>query len=269
MAGLWEGDGHIIISKSDSKVKNLSLSITFNLKDLPLAERLKDVLEFGWIRIKEKENACVLTFHTIDGLIYVVSLMNSYLRTPKLNKFNQLIDILNKKRGLNLNKYPVQTQDFSKDAWLAGFTDADGSFGIIYEKKELDELGKVIRKRRVACRFRIDQRMFDPDTNESYEPLFQNIASFLGVNLIVIKRSSGKEYFNITAKSRKSLNVVINYFNTYPLFSSKYLDYKDWEIVAHLILSQTHYDEANGDLIEKLKDGINNNRTHFNWDHIK
>lgn len=146
MAGLWEGDGHISISKSGSKGNNLSLSITFNLKDLPLAEKLKDELGFGWIRIKEKENACVLTFHTIDGLIYVVSLMNSYLRTPKLNKFNQLIDILNKKRGLNIKKYPVQTQDFSKDAWLAGFTDADGSFGIIYEKKELDELGKIKKK---------------------------------------------------------------------------------------------------------------------------
>jgi hypothetical protein len=59
---------------------------------------LKDVIGFGWIRIKKKENACVLTFHTIEGLILVVSLMNSNLRTPKLNKFNQLIDIINKKK---------------------------------------------------------------------------------------------------------------------------------------------------------------------------
>lgn len=91
-----------------------------------------------------------------------------------------------------------------------------------------------------------------------------SIASFLDVNLIVVKRSSGKEYFNLTAKSRKSLKVVINYFKTYPLFSSKYLDYKDWEKVVHLILSQTHYEG-----IKNLKGGINNKRRHFNWDHIK
>jgi hypothetical protein len=42
--------------------------------------------------------------------------MNSYLRTPKLIKFNVLIDILNKKRDLNINKYPIQTQDINKDA---------------------------------------------------------------------------------------------------------------------------------------------------------
>ena len=47
LAGLFEGRGHISISKHGSKVSNLSLSITFNLKDLPLAERLKDVLGFG------------------------------------------------------------------------------------------------------------------------------------------------------------------------------------------------------------------------------
>lgn len=47
LAGLFEGDGHISISKPDAKYKNLSLSITFHLKDLPLAERLKDVTGFG------------------------------------------------------------------------------------------------------------------------------------------------------------------------------------------------------------------------------
>lgn len=36
----FEGNGHIYISKPGSKVNNLSLSITFHLKDLPLAKRL-------------------------------------------------------------------------------------------------------------------------------------------------------------------------------------------------------------------------------------
>lgn len=47
LAGLFEGDGHISISKPGSKVQNLSLSITFHLKELPLAERLKDTIGFG------------------------------------------------------------------------------------------------------------------------------------------------------------------------------------------------------------------------------
>ena len=47
LAGLFEGDGHISISKPGSKVQNLSLSITFHIKELPLAERLKDIVGFG------------------------------------------------------------------------------------------------------------------------------------------------------------------------------------------------------------------------------
>lgn len=191
--------------------------------------------------------------------------MNSNLRTPKLNKLNVLIDILNQKKGLSINKYPVQTRDFSQDSWLAGFIDADGSFGIINTKKETDESGKTTKKRRVACRLRIEQRMFDPVTNESYEPLFKKIALFLGVSLVVVKRETNKHYFNVTAKSRESINVVKNYLNTYPLFSSKYLDYKDWETVANLILCETHYKEENSDLIEQLKSGMNNNRKNINW----
>lgn len=194
--------------------------------------------------------------------------MNSYLRTPKLKKFNDLIDILNNDRGLTINKYSVQTQDFYKDAWLAGFMDADGSFGILYTKKETDEWGKTTKKGRVACRFRIEQRMVDPNTNESYEPLFKKIAMFFGVNLIVVTRNTGMQYFNITAKSRESISVVKNYVNTYPLLSSKYLDFLDWEKVVDLILRQTHYDEENSDLIEKLKSGMNNGRTDINWAHL-
>ena len=268
LTGLFEGDGHISISKPDAKVKNLSLSITFNLKDLPLAKRLKEVLGHGWIRIKEKENACVLTFHTIDGLIYIVSLMNSYLRTPKLIKFNELIDILNKKRDLNIKKFPIQTQDLNKDAWLAGFVEADGSFGIVYIDKEVDESGKTTKKRRVSCRLRIEQRMIDPYTNESYEPILKSIANFLGVNLVIVTRNTGKQYFNVSAKSRKSLNIIKDYFNTYPLFSSKYLDYKDFEEVVNFILQQTHYEDENSTRIKELKNGMNNNRTRFHWDHL-
>lgn len=268
LAGLFEGDGHISISKPGSKSNNLSLSITFHLKDLPLAVKLKEVIGFGWIRIKKEDNACVLTFHTVEGLIYVVCLINSYLRTPKLIKFNQLIDTLNIRYGTKIEKYSYQTQDFSKDAWLAGFTEADGSFGIILTKKEIDESGKILKKRREACRFRIEQRMICPHTNESYEPLFKNIATFLNVNLNVVSRVSGSQYFNITAKSRKSLSILTNYFSTYSLLSSKYLDYLDWQTVVNLILSQSHYEDKNLDLIEGLKNNMNHNRSNLNWDHL-
>jgi hypothetical protein len=42
--------------------------------------------------------------------------MNSYLRTPKISKFNQLIDCINKKEHLNIKKYPANTAELGSDS---------------------------------------------------------------------------------------------------------------------------------------------------------
>lgn len=61
LAGLFEGDGHIWISKNDFKKKhNPRFCITFSLKNEPLAKKLLDIIKYGHIRYKPKDNACVL-----------------------------------------------------------------------------------------------------------------------------------------------------------------------------------------------------------------
>lgn len=63
LAGLFEGEGHIVLSKSiteNSKVKNTSpyIAITFVNKDLPLINKLLEKFG-GRLRFKNKENAIV------------------------------------------------------------------------------------------------------------------------------------------------------------------------------------------------------------------
>src|ERR1700731_651076 len=48
LAGIFEGDGHIVISKGNhynnekiAKIRKITIGITFNIKDLPLCEHLK------------------------------------------------------------------------------------------------------------------------------------------------------------------------------------------------------------------------------------
>ena len=59
LAGLLEGDGHIILSKfANSKISSPYIAITFVNKDLPLINKL--VAKFGGrLRFKNKENAIV------------------------------------------------------------------------------------------------------------------------------------------------------------------------------------------------------------------
>ena len=139
LAGLFEGDGYIVISKKKKTNQNVVIGITFNIKDLPLCEYLKNIIEDGWIRIKNKENACVLIFYTDKSIIKFVTLINGYLRSPKLYKFNLIIDYLNDKYSLNLTKYNIDISNIKNNNWFAGFVDADGGFYIRYTDKVKSE----------------------------------------------------------------------------------------------------------------------------------
>lgn len=259
LAGLFEGDGHIIIEKKKSNKKKISIGITFNIKDLPLCEYLKLKLNYGWIRIKEKENACVLIFYTDKGIIKFVETINGYLRTPKLYKFNIIIDYLNEKYSLNLLKYNEDTSELGSNNWFAGYIDADGGFYIRYTKTS---------KLRIACVLRIEQRMIDPISKLTYESLFLKIANFLFTKLEITKHKE-KNYYLVKGSSRISLNQIINYFDKFSLYSSKYLDYNNWNKATKFLLNKTAYLVENRDEIYKLKNSMNNKRIIFNWDHLK
>jgi hypothetical protein len=265
LAGLFEGDGHIWISKDLTKKKqNPRFCITFSLKNEPLAKKLLDIIQFGHIAYKPKDNACVLTVSPVKGLKKVVSLLNGELRTPKINQLYLLIDWLNQNHGLSIKKLPIKTGNISNDSWLAGFVDADGSFSIQYTKKKDGALN-----RKVSCRLRIEQRMIEPKTNLSYFNILNEIAQLLNCNLLTRKQlSTGNEYYTLAATSRNSFIIIINYFETFPLFSSKYLDYLDWSKVVKLILNNEHYTDANLLIIDDLKSKMNRGRTEFNWNHL-
>ena len=111
--------------------------------------------------------------------------------------------------------------------------------------------------------------MNDPISNESYYKILNEIAIFLNCNLKTRKQiSTGNEYYNITASSKQSLFIIINYLNTYPLYSSKYLDYKDWKQEVELILKNEHLTNNGIIKADLLKNSMNIKRTYYNWDHL-
>jgi hypothetical protein len=70
--------------------------------------------------------------------------------------------------------------------------------------------------------------MLDPITGDSYINILTSISEFLNCNLLIRRqKSTGNEYYNLTASSKISLDIIIKYLEVYPLFSSKYLDYLD------------------------------------------
>lgn len=235
IAGLFEGDGHIVMPTGLNK-HNPRWHITFHIKNKPLAQKLLSKIGSGFIRYKVENNACVLTVSTVEGLKSIVHLTNGKLRTPKISQMNLLIDWLNKHDQDLINKFSPNTKPVSADPWLAGFIDADGSFAIRYTKKPPG------LKRRVSCRFRLEQRMSDPKTNDSYSGALTLIANYLCTRLNTrIQRSTGKTYYIIEVSSLAGIGVLTNYLNRYTLLTAKLLDYNDWYKVAQRMINNTHY----------------------------
>ena len=265
LAGLFEGDGHIWIQNENGKKKhNPRFCITYSLKNEPLAKKLLELIGSGFIRYKKQDNACVLTVSPVIGLKKLVHLINGELRTPKIHQLHKLIDWLNKNHNTNLTKLPLKESSLSEDGWLSGFIDSDGSFSVQHTKLENNA-----KKRKISCRLRIEQRMLDPITNDNYLKVLTDISNFLNCSLLTRKqKSTGNEYYTLTASSKLSLEIIVNYLDKYPLFSSKYLDYNDWKKIVLLIFENKHYTEEGINKTNIVKNSMNRQRIKYSWYHL-
>jgi hypothetical protein len=62
------------------------------MKDAPLAKKLLEIVGYGFIRYKPKNNACVLVVSPVKGLKNIIEYINGELRTPKIIQLHNLID---------------------------------------------------------------------------------------------------------------------------------------------------------------------------------
>lgn len=267
LAGLWEGDGHIWVPSYDggkpSKRYNPHFAITFAEVDYPLVRVLQSLIG-GTIRHKIDNHAYVLTIVSISELINVIHIINGYLRTPKIDKFNTLITWINIKTKQNIATHKVDCSDLLSNAWLSGFIEADGSFDIRVSQTSTGSI-----KNRVSARLRLEQRQFDPVSLVSYSDIMSSIAEVFGTSLNTSTHNFQVQYFLIAASSAKARAIICNYFIMYPLFSSKRLNFQDWLVCHNLIVTNKHTSPEGRDTALKLKAGMNNKRTYLSWDHLE
>lgn len=265
LAGLWEGDGHIWIPKTSHAPSNKRYTphfcITFNVLDHPLALQIQSMLG-GYLRHKEDNNAYVLTITNLAQIANVIDLIIPYLRTPKLNQVNMLIDWMHLNSDYKFNVVSAWTNNILSDAWLAGFIDADGSFDIKVREKAAGH-----SKDRVETRFRLEQRMTDPDTGLSYGPALTLMANALESKLGTSVHH-GTTYYIISVTSPAKAAILINYLDTFPLFSSKLLNYSDYKVCVELMLNKQHTTDTGRATAKALRDGMNSTRTFYSWHHL-
>ena len=273
LAGLFEGDGHIILSKvinSKGKISYPYIAITFVNKDLPLVNKFIKLFG-GRLRIKTKENAIVWIINTHKELVNLINLMNGYLRTPKITQFNELIVWLNDKYHYNISICSPDYSDLNNNGWLAGKIDADGGFKIRYTEKRIDEYSKkVVTKGRIEVRFALEQRQNLPYNNQTYKDIMIKIQSFFGITteLKTSRHNIDKTYWIIEVTSLNKLYLLIQYLKNFPLLTAKRNDYEDWLKVYHLMIAKNHLNEEGKLLIKNIKSNMNKKRTKFSFEHL-
>jgi hypothetical protein len=94
LAGLIEGDGTIAVHdpKSKSKQYNPKIIIVFKKNDLPLADYLQKLTKCGTVLIKPERGYVLWQIQDIISIYTLISIINGFMRTPKIEAVNRTID---------------------------------------------------------------------------------------------------------------------------------------------------------------------------------
>ena len=278
LAGLIESDGSFAIHDKDSNAKKYrpKILIVFNLADKPLAKKLADITNAGTVYDKKNAGYVIWQIQDIEGVIKIINIINGYMRTPKIEALHRAIRWFNEFYNYNIDCLGLDLSPIDSNAWLAGFTDGDGNFSISLTDRK--KKGNITTKR-VQTFFRIELRQtYHRDVTRekggiSYFVILSEIARYLGVNLYSRTREQNDKMFYafmVISHSAASHAKVINYFDRFPLYSSKYLAYKDWSYVveqaklrAGKVLTPREISE-----VETIKAQFNNKRKSFDFSHL-
>jgi hypothetical protein len=275
LAGLIEGDGYIGVQDPNTDAKVIhrpKIIIAFNINDKPLAKKLSAELNVGRVLDREKSGIVILQILAKEDVLKIINLINGFMRTPKIEALHRAIRWINERDNISIPLLRLDTSPLDSNNWLAGFTDADGCFSItVYDTKK----NGVFLRTRVQTSFRIEVKQnYSRDVCASlagsgYFNILSEISSFFTVNLYTrTRKTEDKIYYAyvVVAHNSRSHGIVRNYFDRYPLYSSKYLAYKDWCLVQDLQTGNLSKEKL--DKIKLIKNNFNSKRQVFDFSYL-
>lgn len=201
-------------------------------------------------------------------ILILALIFNGNLVLPnRLKQLSKWINVLNNKNivinstsCLSYNKEAVATVSINhidfidklklpslSDAWLSGFTDAEGCFNINIGVRQ-----KTLNGHRVILRFLLDQK-------DAYLTLL-NIRNLFGFGKVSL-RSKTKSVYRYTNNSFKGLIPVVSYFNNYPLKTNKSLSLDNWSKVYNMVHNKEHLSSEGLKKAQELAKTINLNNS--------
>lgn len=275
LAGLIEGDGYIAVQEINTQkvVHWPKIIIAFNVHDKPLAEKLSTKLKVGKVIDKSETGHVLLRILAKEEVLKIINLINGHMRTPKIEALHRAINWINHKDNSSIPCLGLDKSPLDSNAWLAGFSDADGCFSItVCDRKK----NGVFLRTSVQTFFRIEVKQnYSREVSlehggSSFFPIMSEISHFLTVNLYTRTRKTKDKVFYafaVVAHNYRSYGILHEYFAKFPLYSSKYLAYKDWCLVQELYKGSLT--KENLVKIKEIKNKFNSKRKVFDFSHLK
>lgn len=279
LAGLIEGDGHIAVhdKKSNSKKFRPKIIIVFNINDTPLAQKISDLFKVGKV-IKKTGGYVILQILAKDEMLKIVNLINGFMRTPKIEALHRAITWINEQDKSFIPLLGLDLSSLDSNNWLAGFTDADGNFSITLSEDKKNNY-RVQTFFRIEVKQNYSREVTEYQGGNSYFNILTKITALFTINLYTRTRyKDDKVYYSFMAiaHNRTSHEIVRSYFDRYPLYSSKYLAYKDWCSIQDLVwnnhkgnyVKKNSLTKANLMQIKAIKAQFNSKRVNFDFSHL-
>lgn len=237
--GFAEGDGAILCYKSRPQ-------FVLTQKEGIILYHIKEVLGFGNVKYYSTSSGGYYRYIVSDlrNIKTLALLFNGNLvLNHRINQLNEWFKVL----GFKLEYIVTPVLPTLNDAWLSGFTDAEGCFNV-----NITSRINTVTGYRVSLRFLLDQK------NAQF--IFEYIKNLFGFGKVSL-RSGTNQVYRLTIDSFKGLVNVRDYFLMYPLRTKKAISFTKWNEVYTIRLNKEHLDSKGLSKIKLISKEVNlNNR---------
>ena len=130
-----------------------------------------------------------------------------------------------------------------KDAWLSGFTDAEGCFNI-----NITQRNKTYTGFRIMLRFLLDQK--------NAIEILSHIRNLFGFGAVILRKDT-KEVYRYYCDSFIGLKNIILYFQAFPLKTIKASAFNHWLKAYKMVENKEHLTKQGLTIIRDIKKQIN------------
>jgi hypothetical protein len=185
---------------------------------------LRDRLGYGSLELIFSKKAVKLYIRGKKSILDMLRLINGKFRTPKIEKFQMLVEYVNNNWDEFLKNplisLPLDESPLWENSWLAGFSDGDAhlNINITWPNNIENKYGQI------RLTFEIVQARLDEDLFNKYKPIMNKLSLFfeskLGKHYISKFDRSGKQKaWKARIVNKKGADVLVKYFDTFPMFS--------------------------------------------------